>query len=98
MDLALSSNNTRFAAALFDYDADLNAESFTTLNDREVLNISYVFGMKLSPDGTLLFQLSTSGMMCLMGGSEFCAAALPCQFHFPPPMTPLLPMERITSW
>jgi IPT/TIG domain-containing protein len=61
-DLALSSNNTRFAAGSFLFDADLNGESFLTANDREVRNISYVFGMKLSPDGTLLFQPSTQGI------------------------------------
>ena len=82
MDLALSSNNTRLAAALFDYDADLNAESFTTLNDREVLNISYVFGMKLSPDGTLLFQPSTSGMDVFDGrlGTLRSRIAMPISF------------------
>jgi hypothetical protein len=33
-----------------------------TLNDREALDISYVYGAKLSPDGTLLFQPSTNGV------------------------------------
>jgi WD40 repeat protein len=82
MDLALSRNNTRLAAATFEYDADLNAESFTTLNDREVLNISYVFGMKLSPDGTLLFQPSTLGMDVFDGrlGTLRSRIAMPFSF------------------
>jgi len=32
------------------------------LNDREVLNISYVYGTKLNSDGSLLFQPSTNGI------------------------------------
>ncbi|PYT95137.1 MAG: hypothetical protein DMG36_02980 [Acidobacteria bacterium] len=44
------------------YDSDLNARSFFTLNDREIQNISYVYGTKLSPDGSLLFQPSTNGI------------------------------------
>ena len=94
MDLALSSNNTQFAAALFDYDADLNAESFTTLNDREVLNISYVFGMKLSPDGTLLFQPSTSGMDVFDGRLGTLRSRIAMPIYFPPSMTPLLAMGK----
>jgi len=55
-DLSLSSNQTSFAASGYFYDSDLNAESFQVFNAREVPNFSYVYGMKLSPDGTLLFQ------------------------------------------
>lgn len=61
-DLALAENQTQFSASNYLYDADLNAESFLTLNDREVSSASYVYGCKLSPDGSLLFQPSTSGM------------------------------------
>ena len=84
-DLALSSNNTRFAATAFFYDADLNAESFLSLNDREVLNIAYSFGMKLSPDGTLLFQPSTLGMDVIDGrlGTLRNRIALPFSFSAP---------------
>ena len=32
------------------------------MNDREIGNISYVYGTKLSPDGSLLFQPSTNGI------------------------------------
>jgi hypothetical protein len=61
-DLALAANQIQFAATGFLYDADLNGESFITLNDREGASISYVYGNKLSPDGSLLFQPSTNGI------------------------------------
>lgn len=61
-DLVLSSNQMQVATDSFLYDADLNAESFLTWNDREVLNIAYFYGMKLSPDGSLLFVPSTIGI------------------------------------
>jgi hypothetical protein len=40
----------------------LNAASILAVNDREVMDISYVYGAKLSPDGSLLFQPATQGM------------------------------------
>jgi hypothetical protein len=62
-DLALSQNQTQLAATGYLYDADLNAESFETLNDRDANSgISYVYGSKLSPDGSLLFQPSLNGV------------------------------------
>lgn len=61
-ELALSSNQTQFTATFCIYDSDLNNESYYALNDREVLNIAYVYGAKLSPDGLLLFQPSTNGI------------------------------------
>jgi IPT/TIG domain len=61
-DLALSSNQAQFEASSYLYDLSLDAESFLVLNDRESLDISYVYGAKLSPDGTLLFQPSTNGI------------------------------------
>jgi len=61
-ELTLSSAQTQFEASDYLYDINLNAESFLTLNDREALSISYVYGAKLSPDGTLLFQPSTNGI------------------------------------
>ncbi|MFZ0584100.1 MAG: IPT/TIG domain-containing protein [Candidatus Acidiferrales bacterium] len=62
-DLALSHNQIQFAASDYLYDTDLNAESFETLNDRDANSgISYVYGSKLSPDGSLLFQPSTNGV------------------------------------
>jgi hypothetical protein len=61
-DMALSSNQEEFEATGYFYDLDLNAQSSFALNDRELLNISYVYGAKLSPDGVLFFQPSTSGV------------------------------------
>jgi hypothetical protein len=61
-ELALSSNQTQFTATFYIYDSDLNGESYYALNDREILNIAYVYGGKLSPDGRLLFQPSTNGI------------------------------------
>lgn len=61
-DLALSQSQIQFEATGYLYDSNLNAESFQALNDREVLDVSYVYGVKLSPDGTLLFQPSTNGI------------------------------------
>jgi hypothetical protein len=61
-DLTLSQNQTQFEASSYLYDTNLNAESFLTLNDREVLSTSYVYGTKLSADGTLLFQPSSNGL------------------------------------
>lgn len=61
-DLALSSNQTQFEATSYTYDFNLNPESLNALNDREILNIAYVYGAKLSPDGRLFFQPSTNGI------------------------------------
>jgi hypothetical protein len=66
-DLTLASGQQQFEASSFLYDATLDAESFYALNDREVLNISYVYGAKLAPDGGLLFQPSTYGIDVLDG-------------------------------
>jgi hypothetical protein len=66
-DLALSGNQTRFEASSYLYDANLNAESYLGLSDREALNISYVYGIKLSPDGSLVFQPTTIGIDVLDG-------------------------------
>jgi hypothetical protein len=61
-ELTLSSNQTQFAATFYIYDSDLDGDSYYALNDREILNILYVYGAKLSPDGRLLFQPSTNGI------------------------------------
>ncbi len=78
-ELALSSNQTQFEASSYLYDTSLNAESFLTMNDREALAISYVYGAKFSPDGTLLFQPSTSGIDVFDGrlGTLLTRIALP---------------------
>ena len=61
-ELALSANQSQFEASGYLYDYDLNSESYYALNDREILNIAYVYGAKLSPDGNMLFQPSTNGI------------------------------------
>ena len=40
----------------------MNGESVFALNDREIQDISYVYGTKFNPDGNLLFQPATRGM------------------------------------
>ncbi len=66
-DLALSKNQIQFTATDYLYDSNLNAESFYALNDREIESVSYVYGVKLSPDGSLAFQPSTNGIDVLDG-------------------------------
>ena len=61
-DLTLSAGQTTLEATSYLYDTNLNAESYLVLSDRDALNISYVYGAKLSPDGSLLFQPSTNGI------------------------------------
>jgi hypothetical protein len=55
-ELTLSANQAQFVATSYLYDFNLNGESYYALNDREVMNIAYVYGAKLSADGNLLFQ------------------------------------------
>jgi WD40 repeat protein len=66
-DLALSKNQIQFTATDYLYDSNLNAESFYSLNDREIESVSYVYGVKLSPDGSLVFQPDTNGIDVLDG-------------------------------
>ena len=66
-DLTLSSNQTQLEATFYLYDSNLDPQSFYALNDREILNTAYVYGAKLSPDGSLLFQPSVTGVDVLDG-------------------------------
>jgi hypothetical protein len=61
-DLSLSSNQISLEATSYLYDTNLNAASYLALNDYESLNTTYVYGVKLSPDGSLLFQPSIAGI------------------------------------
>ena len=61
-DLTLSAGQSTLEATSYLYDTNLNAESYLALNDREALNITYVYGTKLNPGGNLLFQPFTSGI------------------------------------
>jgi hypothetical protein len=66
-DLTLSANQTQFEASSYLYDSNLNAESYFSLNDREIQTAFYIYGAKLSPDGTLVFQPSPNGVDILDG-------------------------------
>jgi hypothetical protein len=81
-DLSLSSSGTTLEATGFLFDTNLNASSYLAVNDREVLNIAYVYGTKLSPDGTLLFQPSTNGIDVYDGrlGTLHARISLPVSF------------------
>jgi hypothetical protein len=61
-DITLSANQTSLASDQYFYDADFNPESFLSENDREILTAVYVYGAKLSPDGTLFFQPGPNGI------------------------------------
>jgi len=61
-DLAIASNQTQVAATSYLYDSNLNGTSTLTLNDREIQDTSYVYGVKFSPDGSLSFQPSVQGL------------------------------------
>lgn len=78
-DLTLSNSQTRLAATSYLFDSDLNAESFLTLNDREIDYTSYVYGAKLSPDSSFLFQPSINGIDVFDGrlGTLLTRVALP---------------------
>jgi hypothetical protein len=61
-DLALAANQVQLQATGYLYDSDLNGAAAHAYNDREASDISYVYGTKFSPDGSLLFQPSTQGL------------------------------------
>lgn len=61
-DLTLAAGQGAIEATGVLFDGSLNESAPLVLNDRESTNISYVYGVKLSADGTLLFQPSTSGI------------------------------------
>ena len=78
-ELSLSGDQTRLSGSTFLYDSSLNAESYMTQNFREGMNISYVYGQKLSADGRLLFQPAVSGLDVFDGrvGSLLARITLP---------------------
>jgi len=61
-DLTLAPGQSTLEATDYLYDPNLNAQSNLVLNDREAMNIAYVYGNKLSPDGALLFSPTTNGI------------------------------------
>jgi len=80
-ELSLSNNQTQLTATDYLYDDGLNGESYYALNDREVLNISYVYGAKLNYDGRLIFQPSSNAIDVLDGnlGNLRTRIALPVE-------------------
>lgn len=66
-ELTLASDQTMVSASNYIYDSNLNAGSYYSLNNREILTASYVYGAKLSPNGSLLFQPSTGGIDVMDG-------------------------------
>jgi YVTN family beta-propeller protein len=66
-DLTLSANQKQFEASSYLYDSNLNAESYYSLNDREIQTTGYIYGAKLSFDGNMLFQPSIAGLDVLDG-------------------------------
>jgi IPT/TIG domain len=78
-DLTLASGQDTLEGTGYLFDLNLNAESYLTMTDEESWNISYVYGTKLSPDGTLLFQPTTSGIDIYDGrlGTLLTRIALP---------------------
>ncbi|HLY60247.1 MAG TPA: hypothetical protein VKV95_05730 [Terriglobia bacterium] len=78
-ELSISGNQARIAATGYLYDSNLNAESYVGLNLRERANTSYLYGEKLSADGRLLFQPTTTGIDVLDGrlGTLLTRIALP---------------------
>lgn len=66
-EMALASNQTWMAATEWVMDTNLNPESFLTITDRQGVSITAVFGAKLSPDGSLLFQPLVDGLAVFDG-------------------------------
>jgi hypothetical protein len=61
-ELTLSSNQTWMSATGWLMDTNLNPQSFLTFTDRQVASSTLVFGAKLSPDGSMLFQPLVDGI------------------------------------
>jgi hypothetical protein len=78
-ELALASNQTWMSAAEFLLDTDLNEESYVALTLRETWNQTYVYGEKMSPDGSFLFAPGTNSLDVLDGrlGTLLDRIALP---------------------
>ena len=66
-ELSIYDDQTQLTATDFLYDNLLNGESTYAMNDREFLNITYVYGAKLNHDGRLIFQPYSNGIDVLDG-------------------------------
>lgn len=61
-DLAIAPNQIQVEATSYLYDSNLNGTSELALNDREIQDTAYVYGVKFSPDGSLSLQPSVQGL------------------------------------
>ena len=61
-DLALAANQQEISFPGIVYDSNYNPLDYWTLNDREIQNTQWVYGMKASPDGNLILQPSVTGL------------------------------------
>jgi hypothetical protein len=68
-EMTVAGNETWMASSEWLMDTNLNPLSFVSYDDREVGNVSAVYGQKLSADGNLLFQPLVSGMDVIDGHS-----------------------------
>jgi hypothetical protein len=66
-ELTLASNNTWMSATEYLMDTNLNPEATVVYVDRDIWNVSAVYGEKLSPDGNLLFLPLVNGIDVLDG-------------------------------
>jgi hypothetical protein len=80
-DLTLASNQTWMHATGWLMDTNLNPQSFLTFTDRQGVSVEEIFGAKLSPDGSLLFQPLLEGIDVFDGkqGTLRTRIALPIQ-------------------
>lgn len=66
-ELTLSSNQTWMSATEYTMDTNLNPQSYLVYVDRDVWNVSAVYGEKMSPDGNLLFSPLTNAIDVIDG-------------------------------
>jgi hypothetical protein len=78
-ELTLSSNQTWMSATEYMMDTNLNPESYLVYVDRDVWNLTAVYGEKVSPDGKLLFSPLTNAIDVIDGqaGGLLTRIALP---------------------
>lgn len=80
-ELSLAAGQSTVEATGYLYDFSLDAQSAYAMNVREALNIGYIYGAKLSANGSVLFQPTTIGIDVMEGrlGHLLQRVALPVQ-------------------
>jgi hypothetical protein len=66
-EMTLSSNGTWMSGSEYFSDTNLNPMSYIAYAEREIWNVSAVFGEKISPDGNLLFSPLQNGVDVIDG-------------------------------